>query len=174
MKTNILKYNNFHNVDERVTFNDYICNKQQDIHAQLYNNALEKFIKANNYNTEDYLFIEIKQDDYFLPSYIYVRSVYPPFKTEKKSLKEYWDNYEYTEQYKQINDMFFDEDVNVNGLEIIYIDYIKGTVRLYDKITGKVFEKKTKYINDDLKYSKEHLSLENTFSYKVNNKIYGK
>ena len=80
---------------------------------------------------------------------------------------------EFKEEFKNLDESFFDEDINVNALEVINIDYINGLIKLKDKYTGKIFTKKTKYLNDNLKYSKENFSLENTFSYQIyNNKIY--
>ena len=70
--------------------------------------------------------------------------------------------------------MFFNEDINKYGLEIISINYVNNTVRFKDKITGKTFDKSFKYLNENSNYNLDEVSLHNTFSYKLNNNIYGK
>ena len=173
IKNKVLNYNNFNNVSNKMKFDDYVYDKYTIIHQKLYNDALNKLIEERNYNRDEYRFIEIKQNEYYQPSLVYVQSIYPPFNTEKISLEKYWDTYEFKEEFKNLDESFFDEDVNVNALEVINIDYINGLIKLKDKYTGRIFTKKTKYLNDNLKYSKENFSLENTFSYQIyNNKIY--
>lgn len=170
----ILNYNNFNNVSNKMNFCDYVYDKYNIIHQKLFDNALERLIIEKGYNKDDYRFIEIKQDEYYKPSIVYVKSIYPPFTTEKISLEKYWDKYEFNEIFKNLDENFFNEDININSLEIVDINYVKGIMKLKDKITGKTFIRSTKYLNDNLKYNKESYSLENTFSYKINNKIYGK
>ena len=115
-----------------------------EITLQKYRNE-GKVIEERNYNRDEYRFIEIKQNEYYQPSLVYVQSIYPPFNTEKISLEKYWDTYEFKEEFKNLDESFFDEDVNINALEVINIDYINGLIKLKDKYTGRIFTKKRIY-----------------------------
>jgi hypothetical protein len=174
IENKILNYNSFNYESEKVNFSDYVNDKHNIIHKKLYDEALKEMIADKGYNVNNYNFIEIKQENYYEPSLVYVKSIYPPFSTEKISLKPYWNKYEYVEEHKNLDDMFLSDDINKDSLEIISINYVNNTVKYKDKLTGKIFTKSFKYVNEDSKYNLDELSLKNTFSYKLNNKIYGK
>lgn len=174
IENKILNYNSFNYADNKVNFSDYVNDKHNIIHKKLYDEALNEMINDKGYDKDSYNFIEIKKDNYWEPSSVYVKSIFPPFDTEQISLKPYWNNYEYVEEHKEIDDMFFNEDINKYGLEIISINYVNNTVRFKDKITGKTFDKSFKYLNENSNYNLDEVSLHNTFSYKLNNNIYCK
>ena len=100
IENKVLNYNNFNNVSNKMKFDDYVYDKYNIIHQKLYDDALNKLIDERNYNRDDYRFIEIKQNEYYQPSLVYVQSIYPPFTTEKISLEKYWDPYEFKDIYQ--------------------------------------------------------------------------
>ena len=135
IENKILNYNSFNYESEKINFSDYVNDKHNIIHKKIYDEALKEMIADKGYNVNNYNFIEIKQENYYEPSLVYVKSIYPPFNTEKISLKPYWNKYEYVEEHKDLDDMFLSDDINKDALEIISINYVNNTVKYkeYDK-----------------------------------------
>lgn len=184
IENKILKYSDLMYNSGPVRAYDYISEKYTNIHKQIYDRALEKLItnelvgEGKLCETFDelktkYCFIELKKDEYYKPSKVVVKQTVYPFEAYTYDLSEYWDNYQYKEEFKELKDYWIDED-SVRDAELIYIDYIKGKGKFKSRYTGKEFWADFKFINQDTKISKDDLSLENTFSYKIQNKIYGR
>lgn len=173
----IIKYDDLTYKSGPVRVSDYISDKYDNIHKQLYNHAIKKLIKKLNISEEElkinYRLIEIKNIEYYKPSKVIIKKLSYPFEIKKYSLDEYWDNYEFIEENKDLEQYWFDED-SIKDAELIYIDYIKGKGKFRSKFTQKEFWVDFKFINENTRISLEDLSLSNTFSYKLNNKIYGK
>ena len=178
----INEYNELEYLTSKVRFSDYMSNKYNIIHERLYNAALNKYIEKRcskdyiDINTfkKEHLFLEIKGKEYWQPSQVYIKQVIPPFNIEKINLKDYWDTYQYVDEHKNFDEIFFEENVDINGLEVIKIDYIKGKVKFRNKYSGTEFWKDFKFINEDTVYNEDLLTLKDTFTYKLQNKIYGR
>lgn len=182
IENKILKYDDLLYKSGPIQVNDFLSDKCNDIHKQLYIRALDKFIEEyiNLNNLEisiedfkkNYKFIEIKKDEYFKPSKVLIKDTNPPFSIlEGKAidLSKYWDKYEFNTNYKDLSEILFDED-SIKDAELIYIDYVKGKGKFRSKFTDKRFWVDFKYINDNTKIDKDSFSLENTFTYKLRNK----
>jgi len=172
----INKYNNAEYNSSKTKFTDYVSDKYNDVHKQLYSEALNEYLKSENNDNEEYIhshdFTEIKNTEYWKPSRVFIRNLKYPFETETIDLSKYWNNYEYIKKFKNINPEFLTEYNVPEGFEVVYIDYVKDKVKLRNKNTGLEIYKTLEYINSDTKISDEML-LKDTFSYKLQNKIYG-
>lgn len=158
---------------------DFISNKYDVVHDELYNKALDKYLKEK-YSTEEdianfkktHIFLEIKQPEYYIPSKVIIKELVYPYTVETIDLTQYWDNYQFNDEYRNKDEILLDEDSLKDG-EIIYIDYVKGQAKLKSRYTGKEFWLDFKYLDENTKVNKDEYSLEKTFSYKIQNKIYG-
>lgn len=183
IENKILKYDDLLYKSGPIQVNDFLNDKYDDIHKQLYNRALNKFIEeyiqTNNLDIsienfkKNYKFIEIKKDEYFKPSKVLIKSVKVPFgilEGKAIDLSKYWDKYEFNTNFKDLSEILFDED-SIKDAELIYIDYVKGKGKFKSKFTEKSFWVDFKFINNNTKINKDSFSLENTFTYKFRNKI---
>jgi len=172
----IVTYNDMLYKSSPVRAADYISDKYNDIHRQLYQRAVDKLLKELNISKEDlkinYKLVEIKQDEYFKPSKVIIKNLSYPFTATTYDLDKYWDNYEFLEEYKDLSEYWIDEE-STKDAELIYIDYIKGKGKFKSKYTQKEFWVDFNYINENTRLNKDNFSLTNTFSYKLNNKIFG-
>lgn len=161
----------------KTKFIDYISDKDENVHNQLYNSALKSYLNDNDLNNDEYLsshiFNEIKNKEYWMPSKVIIKSIQEPYITKIVDLEKYWDNYEFNESFKKINDDFYQDKEDINAFLIIYIDYINGRIKLKNKNSGKIIWKDIKYMSD-IPIDKDSITLKDTFSYKLQNKIYGK
>lgn len=170
----LTNYNSFNQTSHKMTFNDYITDKYNDVHTELFNRALDRYIEEKNINKSEYKFIELKAKNYYEPSVVCIKKLSYPYNVEQVSLAKYWDNYQYTNDNKEINNEFLEEELNPERLEIININYVTNKVTLKDKNTQKTFIKDLSFINDDMSFNEKEITLVDTFGYKLNNKIYGK
>ena len=178
MIVNNTKYNKVEYDSIKTKFSDFVLNKYDIIHKQLYIEALSQYLEKTNNNTDEYInshkFIEIKNKEYWMPSKVMIKNLNIPFETITINLSDYWNKYEYVQQFKEINNNFLDEDNVKDAFEVIYIDYVNGKVKFKNKNTGLEIWKDLNYINNETKYNNDLLTLKNTFTYKLQNKIYGK
>lgn len=184
----MLKYNDLDYTASKVRVGDYVSNKNDKVHKELYDSALERYItyicETNDIDVDEYKsthkFIEIRKNNYWEPSYVYIRDINSPrpgktpFVTEKVYLSKWWNNYQYINDNKEIDSMFFNEDFNSYALSVIELDYINGKVKFRDKHNNVEFWKDFGFINSYTNYNTDEIGLNDTFSYKINNKIYGK
>ena len=176
----IIKYDSLFYNSSPVKYSDFVIDKYNNVHSQLYNHALNELLKSlceeNNTTIEDFskthVFVEIKQKEYWLPSKVIIKEVVHPYKIEKYDLTEYWNTYLIGDEYRDMDKVLFDEDT-LKDCEIIYIDYVSGKAKFRSKFTGKEFWKDFKYINEKTRINKDSTTLKNTFTYKLQNKIYG-
>lgn len=184
IENKIITYNDMFYKSGPVRAFDYVSDKYNDIHRQIYNKALKQLINTELVGenklvetleelNKNYTFIELKKDEYYLPSRVIVKKTTAPFNSKIYDLTEYWDDYEFKEEFKDLSEYWIDED-SVRDAELIYIDYINGKGKFRSKYTQKEFWVDFKFINNDTRISKDDFSLANTFTYKLNNKIYGK
>lgn len=117
-------------------------------------------------------FIEIKNDEYFKPSSVLCIGVTFPYERKKYDLTKYWNTTTEKRNNKDISFLQLDEDT-IKYAELIYIDYVQGKCKFKSKLNGEEFWTTFDYINDETKVS-EMYSLNNTFTYKVQNKLFEK
>ena len=170
----LTNYNDFNQMSHKMTFQDYTNDKYNEVHTELFNRALDRYIVENNIDKNEYKFIEFKSKNYYEPSVVCIKRLTYPYDTKKVSLEKYWDKYQFNNDNKEINNDFLEDKVNPEMLEIVNINYVTNKVTLLDKNTEKRYIKDISFINDKMSFNKDELSLENTFGYKINNKIYGK
>ena len=173
----INKYNKLEYNSSKTKFKDFVSNKYDNIHIELYAEALNEYLKSINADNDEYIntheFIEIKDNEFWKSSKVMIRNLEYPFETQTIDLSSYWNNYEYLSKFKEFEDIYLDEDNVKDAFEVIYIDYVNGKVKFRNKNTGLEIWKDLNYINKDTKYNDDLMSLKNTFSYKLQNKIYG-
>lgn len=165
----IKNYNDLMYDSSPVKFNDYINNKYNIIHKELYECALKKLFNNLNINeniiNDKYKIIEIKNKEFFMPSSIILIDREFPFKKEIYDLTQYWPEYIFNKN--NYNDINYNIE-KYNDLEIVYIDYVKGIVIMesrYNNIKINVSFDLIDYNNIKIG---ESYSLKNLFSNKLN------
>lgn len=164
----IKNYNDLMYDSSPVKFNDYVTNKYNIIHKELYEEALKKLfiylnIDINNVNN-NYKIIEIKNTEFFLPSSVILISKTFPFNKETYDLTNYWPEYIFNKY--NINDINYNIE-KYNDLEIIYIDYIKGIVVMESRYNNVKLNVSFDLIDKDNIKIGESYSLKNLFSNKL-------
>lgn len=165
----------FYDISGPVTLSAFNTSKYDKVHAKLFDAALEEYCKSVDmsvsYFRTSYNISEIKRNEYYEPSYI----VISPRKRGLKGITRtvidmtaYWNQGIYKEHnYKDIKEI---PDNNLyTDWEVIYIDYVKGLIRLRNKNGGNIIEAPFGSVNGDVKISEEY-SLKNTFTYILLNK----
>ena len=113
---------------------DVLSSKEENIHKELFNNALSKFKLKHNYSDTEYSFVEHRvSNDYLQPSKVVVIGKMFPYKRTSFDLSEYWDNYKFNKKYERIDN----ED---ESLEIIEMLYTSGKALIRNKYTGEEFK----------------------------------
>lgn len=147
---NVKSYNKMMYNSGPVSFSDFIADKPDKIHNQLYRNALQKYLVEHPeyalYKSA-YHFVEIKNTEYWQPSYVNIISKRPPHTRNKVWLDSYWckyqdknkENYSYT---------YIDEDT-IKDARIIYINYVTGEVEMESKFTGVKFKVPFNKVNNE-------------------------
>lgn len=139
----------------RISVNEILSDKPDQIHKALYNRALEKFKSKHSLSDSEYKFVEVidnAKEYYEFSSVLVVSKIYP-FTKKTYSLEKYWDNYQFTDSIENV----IDESYNY---EILEKNYINGTAIVLKKDTGEKIElrfsqlKGIKYHDDWYKYIK--------------------
>lgn len=113
---------------------DVLSSKEENIHKELFNNALSKFKLEHNYSDKEYSFVEYRvSKNYLDPSKVVVIGKIYPFERKCFDLVEYWDKYEFNKKYERIDN----ED---ESLEIIEMLYTSGEALVRNKYTGEEFK----------------------------------
>lgn len=171
------KYNDILYDSRPVQVSELVSDKNNAVHAELFNDALLKFVSSRNwplsYLYENYKVIELKNDEYWKPSSIIILSrMYNnethSFTKEKIDLTSYW-NSELSFKNKTHTTLKIAKDDNINDYELIDINYVTGTATLKSKLTGNTIDVDFDHIDDDIKVS-DDFSLTNTFSYMYQNR----
>lgn len=150
-----------------VKYKDYITNKFNDIHKQLYNSALKSFIDyaINNeeqfycFNNDKELFkkytkiIENKNIEYWMPSSIIVRVLYK----DNRSVKEYdltpfWNNFQNKNNEPNIDDLTIIGE-KILDPEILSINYVSGKAKIESRMNDIEFDIDLNMVNSSSKYS---------------------
>lgn len=139
----------YSNITTPMTFHDVINDKYDNIHEQLYNQALNNYLGDNRQEYEStYRMIELKSSYFNQPSKVLlIRKHYPHTRTTI-DLTSYWGDYGFKEDLSYLK---LDDDFTVETGEVIYKDYIKGTATLYSRYSGKKFTVKLSSLPDDIK-----------------------
>lgn len=177
-KTNesLKKYDDMLYDNRPVKFTEFITNKYNDIHKELYEDALDKLIehlistKAEHYENYESIddvkdnckIIECKATEYWMPSEVTITHKTWPYKRDKHSLEEYWNYYQKKED-KSIETIKLTEKENIENSEIMFIDYVKGIARMRTKLTNIEFDVPFEYLDSSTDVSDEY-SLSNTFT----------
>ena len=115
---------------------DVLNSKEENIHKELFNNALSYFKEATK-----------EKNDYLLPSKVVVIGKMFPYKRTSFDLSKYWDNYKFNKKYERIDN----ED---ESLEIIEMLYTSGKALIRNKYTGEEFKIDFKEC-DNIPYSED-------------------
>lgn len=168
MENKIKNYNNLMYDNGPVKFNDYILNKYNIIHEELFNTALSKLCKDINIDykhiNDNYRVIEIKNSEFYLSSSIILISKTFPFKKETYNLEKYWPEYIFNKY--TYNDILFNNEKYKN-LEIIYIDYVKGLIKLQSRQNDVIINVSFDLIDPNSVKIGDEYSLNNMFSNKI-------
>lgn len=154
-----------------ITLTDVITSKQDNIHMQMYDEALSYYMSYAGISEEDYRFVEIKSAYYDSPSHVQVIAKTWPYRRITVDLAPFWNPYKFSDK---LSYMKVDDDDTVLTAEVIYRDYVRGQATLRSRYTGRSLKVAIKDLPDDIKDIDDEKSLSHTFAYKVNNKIYGK
>lgn len=138
-----------------ISVTDYVANKYDKVHAQLYNNALQKYLTEHQeymlYRSA-YNFIEIKQPEYWMPSYVNIISKHYPYEKNKVWLDSYWNKYQ--NKNKHYSYTYIDEDT-IKDAEVIYMNYVTGEATMKSKFTDVEFTVPFSKLNGDTPVSDE-------------------
>lgn len=209
----IKKYSQVYDVLKTTKFDEYLSDKRNNIHNELYTDALNSFIEETNkciyyyshytvikqpdgteimdfltwhkrLNTisspvakhlgnslfklniekvdlKNFKILEIKNKVWYMPSdVIFIYTGIDPITHKIKKTKfgpytliNFW-NSSYIANRKDLNELMLG-DIYVE-LEITYIDYVKGTISVYDRGEDRTFILDIDYINSNLKISNEY------------------
>jgi hypothetical protein len=160
--------------DSRLTkFSELTSNKYNNVHKQLYNDALCKYLSENNIDKSKFFLenkvIEQKGDEYWMPSKIIVisKTYDNGYSKQVIDLAPYWNHTQDNAEY-DYNDIKIHKS-DYNDSEIIYIDYVAGTVAMRSKTTGDIQHVDFKYIDGNTPVSDEY-TLKETFTYMFKNR----
>ena len=161
-----------------IKFSDYVSNKMDIVHNELYIEALYEYWKDNmsKYNEEsfeDFLsehkITEIKNKEYHLPSVMIISDKKFPYKQEKIRLDKYWNLYQFNENNKDISKLISDEDT-LNDASLVYINYVTGKCKFRSKFTGREFWTTIDYVNSNTKINENEMTLKDTFGQLLKNR----
>ena len=158
-----------------MTVGEILDKKYDDIHDQMYHAALSAYFAAYNPVDYDYSYdykcIEIPAAYYDNASKVQVISKTYPYKRFTVDLSPYWGEYMFKDKasYTSIDT----DEMTVKTAEIKYRDYVKGYAEMESRLTGVKYTVSLKDVPNDIREYPDDKSMENTFAYLVNNKIYG-
>ena len=160
-----------YNGDIPIKATDHINDVVNKIHDQLFEEAINKYIIANNIDKDNYKIIDLKNSSHaYWPSQALFINRTGNKKLSLINLDNYWNtNYSWQKDSddKVKNNLLIGEENKKNN-EIINIDYINGTVKFKNKFTNKEFDVKFDKLNMSPDIKKN--IIQNTFRYKY---IYG-
>lgn len=171
--------------------NQYVNEKLDKVHNELFMSALEKAFNimkmtymdeicedfglsnASDITLEEFLkeykMKEIRDDEYFKPSKVIFKRKRFPYDKYEIDLSQTWDGFQYTTIQKSSKDKLTDLD-NINGLRVVYIDYVNGRSKLIDKMTGNAYWIDNSYLDGDVELD-DTFTLDNTFYKKLQNHV---
>ena len=182
-----IKYNKQIYPSGPVSFNEFMTNKYEVVHQQIYSNALAKLIQRiahDNGKSEedirhDFKFNEIRANEYWEISKIIITVLstnYADYSINgHKCIKGHKIRYTFTEE--EWNNEYCNRDKDdvvtikntlekIQDPEVIYIDYIKGMVTIQSRIDDITFDVPFSFLNADIKISEDY-SLDGTILRKI-------
>ncbi len=151
------------------SMSELISNKADDIHAQLYQIALDKWLADHEEYREGHTIRELKTKDLTEAPSILIVSNKWPFNRKTESLREYWDNSFFNINSSSWEDVYIDEE-SMTDAEIVHIDYVNGKVKMESKLTGHSFYMPFNRVNGDTPINEEKCTIIGTFTYMINNR----
>jgi len=189
----IQSYNEIIYDSRPVKYTEFISDKYNLIHQELYLDALNKaisdYIKFNNQyeNINEFKqnvnIVEVKNNEYWQPSYTIWRTKIYPYKILTKgqfadehkipnskyiesdnpgamSLEYWWNMYQKFED-KNINNIKISND-NLNDYVLINLNYVTGIATLRSKLTYKEIEVPFEYLDENIDID-DSMLLDHTF-----------
>lgn len=146
-------------------------NDKQNINILLekYNRVI-KHIIINifvHYFKKSHKFIEIKNNEYWKPSSVYIIGAKYPYNKYVVNLEKYWNNYQNKEIF-DINKLKIIKDENILDSQIEELNYLTGKAKMYSKSADLTYEVDFDYIDENTNVDNDIL-LQNTFTYKYRN-----
>lgn len=185
--SNIIKQYNDLVYDSRpVSLTEFMSNKYNIVHQQLFDDAITSYLKDNHnvlYNdiseeiAEDIAIkmfkqqnkiIEIKGSEYWMPSSILIITKKFPYKKKRVDLTKYWNLYQ-EHSDKNYNDIKVSPE-NMKDSEVFYIDYVNGIAHMRSRLNNVEFEVPFEYLNNETKVADDY-TLSNTFTSMLQNRI---
>lgn len=158
----IHKYNNLMTSDGMLSdINSVVEEKNEYIHKEAYEYAKKKFIEANE-KYKDYKFIEIRNIDWRVPSKCIVVEKKWPFTKKRIDLSKYWPKQYVNKDNETWTNLKINDDDIIYNYEIVYIDYVKGKVKVRSKLTQDEQWINFTEISKDIEVSDE-ISMQDTF-----------
>lgn len=97
--------------------------------------------------------IEIKNNEYWMPSSIVIISNVHPYTKQTISLAKYW-NYIQGKNNLNISDIKL-TDYQINDAELIEMNYVRGVATMRSKLNDMIFEVPFEYLNSSVNVSEE-------------------
>lgn len=144
-------------IDDNV--NNNLENLIKTINENIYNDI---FNKACEYYKKSHRIIELKNTEYWMPSEVLIIHNGKPFTKNKIDLTKYWNYYQKMSDF-DISKLKLTNE-NILDSEVTYLDYIKGSAKMYSKVNDIEYEIPFKYLDENSKVSKD-MQLTNTFGY---------
>lgn len=153
-----------------MTVHEMLNKKYDDIHHQMYEHALSAYFSYAKISPDNYRTIEIPVTSYYdSPTKVQIISKEYPYKRQVVDLTPFWEAYKFKDNisYLKLDDM------TVLTSEIKYRDYVRGIAEMESRMTGVKYKTSLNKVPDYVKDFPDEHPIEQTFSYKLQNKIYG-
>lgn len=151
-----------------LSVNEYNKGKIEDIHNQLYIQALELYLKDHP-EMNGWSFKEIKPSNWKDAPYVICTSSKYPFIHKKIHLNKYWKNLDFLQEKCSSSDDIIIDDENYNDAEVVNINYVKGKVKMRTKILQNEYEVPFSKLNENTIISDDDCTLKGTFVDMTNN-----
>ena len=165
-------YNDLFYPSGPVKFSEFVTDKYNKVHQQLYADALTKLIKYIIYTEElettveefrrQHRFIELRADEYWKPSSVIVMTKRRPYTKKTYNLRGFWNLY----QHKNLHWLWNikqDKENKFRDSEIIYLNYLTGKAILESRVENHIWEVDFDYIDEHTFVSEEY-SNDKTFA----------
>lgn len=167
LNTNIAKINRYDELmynSGPVSISDYMSDKYNDVHDQIYAKALAAYIEESAMDESEYRFIEVKPTEFWKPSSVMVIMKKKPFSKKLVDLTPYWEDYKFDNKY-DFKCIKIDKDENLTNSMVVEIDYLRGKVKMYNKVADMYFYVGFDRVDKNTELSDDDLLLTDTFTY---------
>ena len=175
--SNTSKYDDLIYYNTICSVEDYVNSKLDNIHAKLFDDALNSWFIENKQNIEDneighyeniddllndFSICENKGEEFFNPSNLSLMQKKTPHTILKVNLSKWWNNIQDKILVKKnLNDKLIDEEAKTYA-EVVYIDYVNHRTKIRNRMTDEEYWIDNNYVTPDMKLSEE-FTLSNTF-----------